>query len=70
MKYNLKNMGYDEINDKFTCPEWKELEYVKKDMIKQKQDLFKRIEFINVQAVAIVHIKVNVQNTKKLSNTV
>ena len=29
MKYNWQNMGYDEINDKFICPEGKKLEYVK-----------------------------------------
>ena len=29
MKYNWQNMEYDEINDKFTCPEGKKLEYVK-----------------------------------------
>lgn len=29
IKYNWQNMEYDEINDKFTCPEGKKLEYVK-----------------------------------------
>ena len=28
MKYNWQNMEYDEINDKFTCPEGKKLEYI------------------------------------------
>ena len=29
MKYNWQNMEYDEINDRFTCPEGKKLEYIK-----------------------------------------
>lgn len=29
MKYNWQNMEYDEINDKFKCPEGKELEYIR-----------------------------------------
>ena len=28
MKYNWQNMEYDEINDKFTCPEGKKIEYI------------------------------------------
>ena len=29
MKYNWQNMEYDEINDRFICPEGKKLEYIK-----------------------------------------
>ena len=29
MKYNWQNMMYDELNDKFICPEGKKLEYIK-----------------------------------------
>ena len=39
-------------------------------MVKQKQDLFKRIEFMNVQTVLIAHIKVNVQKHKEIANTI
>ena len=34
-------------------------------MIKQKQDLYKKIEFMNAQIVVIVHIKMNVQKHKE-----
>ena len=29
MKYNWQNMMYDEVNDKFICPEGKKIEYIK-----------------------------------------
>ena len=36
-------------------------------MIKQKQDLYKKIEFMNVQTVVIAHIKVNVRKHKEIA---